>query len=252
MLKIKIFHAILILAICIFLFFILSMVQRWRIREAFETIPRVIYVFWTGSNPMNENRKKSIESIRETSGCQVILITKDNLNTYIIKDHPLHPAYPYLSEVHKADYLRTYFMHFYGGGYSDVKPTSGNWLKAFEDMEKNPSYYANGYKEVGPGGVGYAPNAEHWEKLIGNCAYIFRPNTSLTKEWYNDMIKLLDSKLEELKQHPASHPRDKKEENTGYPIGWIEMLGEIFHRVIYNYHDKLLMTVPIPNFSNYS
>jgi hypothetical protein len=201
---------------------------------------------------MTENRRRAIDSIKEKSGCQIQLITKDNLDSYILKDHPLHPAYQYLSEVHKADYLRTYFMHFYGGGYSDVKPTSADWNKAFNDMEQNPTHLANGYPEIGPGGVGYKPYAEHWKSLIGNGAYIFRPKTPLTEEWYTEMIAILDSKLETLKQHPASHPRDKKEDNTGYPIGWIEMLGEIFHKVIYKYHDKLLMSVPTPIFNNYA
>jgi hypothetical protein len=219
--------------------------------ESFESNPRTIYLFWTGSNPLTDNRQKAIESIRAKSGCDVKLITIHNLDSYILKDHPLHPAYEYLSEVHKSDYLRTYFMHFYGGGYSDVKQVGGDWNKAFEDMEHNPNAYANGYPEIGPHGVGYAPYAQYWKDLIGNCAYIFRPRTPFTEEWYSEMMTLLDSKLDELKQHPASHPRDKKEDNTGYPIGWIEMLGEIFHKIGYKYKDNILMTVPPPIFSNY-
>jgi hypothetical protein len=208
-------------------------------------------MFWTGSNPITENRKNAIQSVNEKSGCEVKLITKDNLDPYILKNHPLHPAYQYLSEVHKADYLRTYFMHFYGGGYSDIKATSGNWNKAFNDMDQKPTALANGYQEVGPHGVGYEPHKDHWQSLIGNCAYIFRPNTELTQLWYSEMIRLMDSKLEELKKHPATHPRDKKEEGNGYPIEWIEMLGQIFHRVSYAFSDRILMTVPMPIFHDY-
>lgn len=229
--------------------------NRTSINESFSnentTIPRVIYMFWTGSNPMTENRKLAIQSMKNKSGCDVVIVTKDNLKSYILKEYPLHPAYEYLSDVHKSDYLRTYFMHFYGGGYSDIKMTTGDWNKAFDDISNNPHIIANGYQEVGPHGVGYEPHKDNWRSLIGNGAYIFRPMTECTHAWYSGMIKLLDSRLEELKKHPATHPRDKKEDGTGYPIRWIEMLGEIFHKVTLQYADRMLMTVPIPIFYNY-
>lgn len=34
------------------------------------------------------------------------------------------------------------------------------------------------------------------------------------------------------------------------PIEWNEMLGRIFHRVIYNYKNKILNTLPISIFYN--
>ena len=53
------------------------------------------------------------------------------LDKYILQEHPLHQSFNYLSETHKADYLRTYFMRFHGGGYSDIKKTSGSWIDSF-------------------------------------------------------------------------------------------------------------------------
>ena len=61
---------------------------------------------------MCENRKNALKELINISKCNVKLVTKCNLGNYILRHAPLHPAYQYLSETHKADYLRTYFMHF--------------------------------------------------------------------------------------------------------------------------------------------
>ena len=208
-----------------------------------------IYCFWTGDNEMSKSRIECLNNIHSVSECNVILITKDNLSKYILNDVPLHQAFEYLSETHKADYLRTYFMHFHGGGYSDIKKTTGSWIKSFNDL-KNSNYWICGYKEIN-GGVAYAPHADKWQEMIGNCAYICKPQTELTKEWYNEMILLLDTKLEKLKLNPSSNPQDSNESGSGYPIEWNEMLGRIFHKVSYKYKDYILNTLPICIFDNY-
>jgi hypothetical protein len=65
------------------------------------------------------------------------------------------------------------------------------------------------------------------------------------------MIKLLDDKFANLKANPSTSPQDSAEKGSGYPLEWNEMLGRIFHRVIYNYLDKLNFDVPMPVFSDY-
>ena len=117
----------------------------------------------------------------------------ERLHKYILPTNPLHPSYNYLSETHKADYLRTYFMHFYGGGYSDIKRTTDSWLKSFDDLDKSNKWII-GYKEI-DGGTAYGPS-DNYKELIGNCAYICKPNTPLTTEWYNEMISLLNKKID--------------------------------------------------------
>ena len=72
----------------------------------------IIYCFWTGTNLMSDKRKICLQQLRETSKCNVILVIPETLNNYILDEHPLHPSFNYLSETHKADYLRTYFMRF--------------------------------------------------------------------------------------------------------------------------------------------
>ena len=213
-----------------------------------------VYMFWTGDNELTENRKRCMDQFRQVSGANIILVTKDNLHEYILPDQPLHPAYPYLSFTHRADYLRTYFMHFHGGGYSDIKGTTGSWIPHFEELQKSDKWIV-GYPEmitkvaVGP------ENPElqdHWSELVGNCAYICKPRTPLTREWYNEMILLLDKKLDDLKKYPATSPTDCSAESNGrYPIGWEEMLGVIFHRTCYKYKDTLINTLPISIFWDY-
>ncbi len=199
---------------------------------------------------MSGSRKQSLEQLQRVSECDVVLVTKDTLPQYILNEHPLHEAFHYLSETHKADYLRTYFMNFHGGGYSDIKLTTGSWLPAFEELEGS-NKWINGYKEV-HGGIAYKPYEHAWNEMVGNGAYICKPHTPLTEEWYAEMIKLLDSKLEHLRKYPSTFPQDCAERSGGkYPIEWNEMLGRIFHRVSYPYRDKLLRTLPISIFENY-
>ena len=106
---------------------------------------KVVYVLWTGNNKMSEKRKKCYESIKKNIGVPVILITPKNLHKYILKDYPLHPAYEYLSLNHRSDYLRTYFMHVHGGGYTDIKQTNVNWLPFFKKLESKNDKWCSGY-----------------------------------------------------------------------------------------------------------
>jgi hypothetical protein len=211
----------------------------------------IIYCFWTGENDMSYARQLCLNQLMKVSECEVKLINKDNLPRYILPEHPLHVAYQYLSETHKADYLRTYFMNFYGGGYSDIKKTTGSWIKSFNILRNSPDKWICGYKEIGPNGVPFESLADKWEELVGNGAYICKPQTPFTEEWYSNMISLMDKKLELLKENPATYPQDKAEEGNGYPIRWSEMLGEIFHQVCYKYKEHVLNMLPISIFYGY-
>jgi len=200
-------------------------------------------VFWTGENTMISARRDNLAQLKEVSECEVVLITIWNLHEYILPEHPLHPAYEYLSETHKSDYLRTYFMHFYGGGYSDVKGTTGSWRQAFHDFENSDAWIC-GYKEIA-GGTS-SDYRDKWNELVGNGAYICKPGTPLTEEWYSQLNRILNSKLEQLILHPASHPRDRAGADSEYPIGWDEILGQIFNKVCYKYKEKLMRILPFP------
>ena len=214
---------------------------------------RIIFVFWTGTNEMSFRRVDCLNALKNETGCTIKLITVDNLNEYIREDSPIHPAYPYLSETHKADYLRTYFMRYYGGGYSDIKIPNGSWVKGFEEMDNNPEIWINSYHESCPDSISCDEVKHLWDKLPGNCAYIIRPNTDFVKEWYECLCKILDEKLEALRENP-SHATDCCIEyypGTKYPLRWTEILGSIFHKLVAKYTDRILFSLPMPNFYYY-
>lgn len=198
---------------------------------------------------MTPTRRSCLDHIREHSGVDVILVTPDTLDSYIVPGYPLHEAYPYLSAVHRTDYLRVYFMHHFGGGYSDIKRTGGSWVKAFDEMDETT--WINGYQEIHPEHIGHAPHRDLWHKLIGNCAFIFRHHSSISELFYSEVHKILDAKLTDLKKNPATTPRDCSELGNGYPIGRNEILGRIFHRIQPLFFDRMKTSVPYPDCSNY-
>jgi len=222
-----------------------------------QPVDRVIYCFWTDDNPMSENRKKCLKSMTENCGVTIKLITPKEFPSYIIDDYPLHPAYQYLSSVHKADYLRCYFMHHYGGGYCDIKEMTHSWKKAFNKIDSSNSLFI-GYREIGWYGAAFQNINDqslaydlktYWRLLAGNCAYIFRPHTPFTEEWFNEVNKRLDAFYPLLKEHPATDPFGKE---NNYPIPWAYILGNIFHPLCLKYNKNIKFCKKImPSFENY-
>uniref|UniRef100_A0A6C0IJE4 Capsular polysaccharide synthesis protein n=1 Tax=viral metagenome TaxID=1070528 RepID=A0A6C0IJE4_9ZZZZ len=214
-------------------------------------INKNIFVFWTGANVPSTNRINAYKQLINKSECNIILITTQNLGKYILKDHPLHPAYQYLSETQKGDYLKAYMMNFHGGGYSDIKQTTNSWKKSFDKLY-NSDKWIIGYRESKIDHIAYKPFANYWRELVGNGGFICKSQTPLTKEWYNDMLTILNIKLNKLKQFPATFPQDCAEVSKGkYPIEWNEINGRIFHRLCYKYKDTLLYDLPEPILNNY-
>uniref|UniRef100_A0A6C0IF58 Uncharacterized protein n=1 Tax=viral metagenome TaxID=1070528 RepID=A0A6C0IF58_9ZZZZ len=197
---------------------------------------------------MSDARKKCLNTLRNTN-LNVILISESNLSQ-IVKE-PLHEGYKYLSETHKADYLRCYIMHFYGGSYSDIKHTSKSWLSAIKDLE-NSDKWINGFQEGAANDVAIIKNnsmltntlKENYKSLIGTSTFICKPNTLLTNEWYTQMIQLMDANLDNLKKYPSRKPQEVYTPEYPYPFEWTEILGQIFHPLIYKYKDKVLQTLP--------
>jgi hypothetical protein len=196
---------------------------------------------------MSQQRSEKLQDLIQKSGCPVKLIDPSNLQSYILANHPLHEGYAYLSETHKADYLRTYCMHFHGGGYSDIKTPGGDWNKGFDDINARDDCVLNGYHEEERDHVaGDEATKDAWKELPGNGSYIVRPNTQFTREWYTSLLATMDTKLAELKAHPATSPQAKEGDGTGYPIRWTEILGEIFHPLCAKYRKAFLFSVPKP------
>jgi hypothetical protein len=137
-------------------------------------------------------------------------------------------------------------MHFYGGGYSDIKKCSNSWINAFNEINNN-----NGYREDKQKDIAIPELQVHYLDLIGNCCYICLPNTSFTLEWYSQMLSFMDSIYPDLIKNPATRPDDRKEYNTGYPIEWNQLLGRIFHKIVFKYKNNVLYSLPKPICINY-
>lgn len=222
---------------------------------------RTVFCLWTGEEIMSEDRLRSLWSIFRNTACPVAFLNKDTYQNWIQPEFPLHPAFQYLSPTHKADYLRCYLMHHYGGGYTDIKQTTRSWVGFFAQLEDSDKL-ALGYNEVAhgiphvSGEFGDTLRAAHNE-LIGLCAFIFKRRTALTQAWITRTDALLDTKLAALQQHPACHPLDQtgilmpNGEPSQYPLRWAELLGEIFHPLIYQYRQQLLPAPINPVFSGY-
>lgn len=233
--------------------------DEWLIRDLPAGSPRplerVIYCFWTGNNAVTPNRLTGLESmIARNPSIDVRLITPNDLDDYLIAGEPLHPAFDHLSLVHRSDYLRCYFMNFWGGGYCDVKTLHHSWSPAFDRLDADSGKWALGYREVAsdmtarlPGRLGR--DVRHrYARLIGNGAFIMKPQTPLTREWYRRLLDRMDFYAEALERHPGNERGD----NPGYPIPWIDILGNILPPVALKYHHRLIQDETVrPSFSDY-
>ena len=250
-------------------------------------VKKVIYCIWTGNNKMTKNRLEGIDTLKRTSGVNVKIVSTQNINQYILKDYPLPPSYPYLSRIHKSDYLRCYLMHHYGGGYSDIKRNQGSWVSQFNRINRDPNIWL-----IGSGGfkppqiavdIAYPEEyndiqrkhlADYHNRLVGPGFMICRPRSRFTQEWYDSLHTRLDGFYLELKQHPArftreSHDRppshwyrDEKDPKlkklgcpkkpTKYPVNWNRILGQIFFPLQVKYINHVKTGLPMPQLDNYN
>lgn len=206
-----------------------------------ENAKEVIYIFWTGNNEIPPNRLMGIDSLKKLSGVEVILINPNNLSEYVIKDFPLHPAYEYLSFVHRADYLRSYFMLHYGGGYSDIKPCLRSWKKLFEELNSSDKKWCIAPREKYVGGVPDLDGAigrdikKYHNYLISNGAFVYKPYSPIVAEWMEETNKRLDHFLPELENCTTSEYGDNR-----YPIPWSYIMAQIMHPLVLKYHEKVI------------
>lgn len=236
-----------------------------------------IFTFWTGDNEIPTIRKESLKIMARNSRAKIILIHPKNINEYMdIKN--IHPAYHHLNLAHRADYLRCYFMHYYGGGYCDIKKINDSWIPSFNLLEQNKNLIAVGYQEINRWGVANLYNSSkqlneakterikskiryrfyqlNYKSLIGNGAFIFKPQTDLTNEWFEILNFRLDNLYSELKKYPAKYPKERKGHNydgyiSNYPVPWTYLLGDILQPLSFKYKKYISRTLPLLDFKNY-
>lgn len=211
---------------------------------------------------MSTARIQALFSIFNQVECPVAFLNSQTYRAWQLDDAPFHPAFEFLSETHKSDYLRVYLMHHHGGGYSDIKLTARSWRPHFDALLRSDKWCL-GYTEIGPHGVAPVGGtlqqelASNYQHLIGLCAFIFRKRTPLTQAWMDQTHALLDARHDSLRRHPARHPQDRAggqfEDGSmsAYPLQWTELLGNIFHPLIYRFRDRVLHADIAPSFQNY-
>lgn len=218
-------------------------------------VPRVIYCLWTGDNDITPRRRESLEILQQVhEGVPVQLITPDNLDDYLVEGHPLHPAYEYLSYVHRSDYLRAYLLHHHGGGYSDIKRPLNSWAPCFDAIAAAPEKWAAGYRELNSNSGARLPRRigrdvrRNYAKVIGQSGFIVRPGTSLTAEWVRELDNRMNYYADALSESPGNAFGD----NPGYPIGWTGLLGKIISPLLLKHSDRLIIDERmLLRFSNY-
>jgi len=239
-------------------------------------VDKKIFCFWTGENEVPEIRQKSVQSL-SNSGLEVCLVTSQTLENYV-PEADLHPTYRNLSLVHRSDYLRAYFMHHFGGAYCDIKRVDFSWRPVFDQLAVNPDLIGAGYREIHRHGVAnvhqtaqlmgssriqLASSYVRWRwmqlnysRLIGNCAFIFRPATEFTQFWWEEVNARLDRVAPALRKHPSTQPKERMKtiyEGTisSYPVPWSYLLGDVLQPLALRYHRKILRSLPAPDFQNY-
>jgi hypothetical protein len=233
---------------------------------------RPLYVCWF-SREMSHNRRAALKALYKNSNVDIEVISDKNFYSYNNQEIPIHPAFEYLSDVHKSAYARAYLMYFYGGGYSDIKENTFDWNPFFDQLFSS-KYDAAGYPEKRATGIAnfwgndlelknYVEN--NYQKFAGNGHYIFKPKTIFAKLWLEKVHELLSKKLPDLKKHPgsyhpyavfggvlSSHPESGRFNNSLYPITWNEINGRIMQKLQYESDcSNFLLTMPHPNVVNY-
>jgi hypothetical protein len=227
--------------------------------EFINGVPKVVFVCWFGgykvdNQQMSKNRFGAFKSLVEKIGVPVILITSNNYS-FFIKSHPIHKSFDLLSGVHKSDYMRTYLLHNYGGGYHDIKHREESWQDCWGNWLFDDNIWIYGRRENNRGAIGYPPNESHirnkYNKLVTMSWVICKPNTKYTGTLLHKIEDILDQKYPELVAHPGynsagyyhENPFQMAEENN-YPLRWLEILGEIFHPLMLEFTDNIKYGLP--------
>jgi len=171
----------------------------------------VIWMCWTGRNAMPAHLQLCLRTIRRNSGLPVVLVTPDNLLEYVPDPHP---AYPFLHLAHRADYLRCYLLHNYGGIYLDCDTICLQSLAPLFDELKTCD------------AVGY--DGEQWGEYIGiSDMGPFRPESDLTGLWFGALHGKLQLRLDDITKHQTD------------VFHWTEILRDIFLPVSLMYKQKI-------------
>ena len=234
-------------------------------------VPFVVWCYWEGDE-MVGNRKLSYDYLLKNIEVPVALITPANVHNFILADHPFPTSYEHLSIVHRSDYLRAYLMHYYGGGWHDIKATEVSYKDSWKEFENSEIWIigreekANGAAKIHDDQGRYIP--DYYQDLIAVPSWIAKPHTALTKAILTGIEDIIIANQDVLKKHPAIHPREKKIEDKNifkkifnllkfkyqgrsihYPLEWT-LFGNVFHPLILKYKQHVSKNLPVDTIKN--
>ena len=111
-----------------------------------------------------------------------------------------------------------------------------------------------GIREQHPEWIGYSKGNEYiqqyYNELLTMNAIICKKNTPYLQELFNNVKLILDNNLEKLKQNPgynSGYHQDKLYDFVGdnqYPLRWLEISGEIHHKLMYKFKNHIKYDLP--------
>ena len=224
-------------------------------------IPKVVFVCWFSHKnevpQFSQARFSALKNLISNIKVPIIILTENNYKNFELENHKFNKSIEYLHGVHKSDYLRSYMLNFYGGGYHDIKYRNESWENCWEidDWTKNKDIWMFGRREKNENAIAYPPKFKHIQKLYNKMVtmgcIICRPNTKFTFELLSKQEEILDKYFELLQKFPGKkpggcyfeNPFNKVPENS-YPLRWCELLGEIYHPLMTIYSDKIKFGLP--------
>lgn len=225
----------------------------WRFHEPSQLneaqVQRRIFSFWFGPDEMSENRLRGLDAlVRANPSAEVVLVGPDNLDDFVVAGHPLHSAMSHLSAVHQSDYLRGYFMHHHGGGYSDIKAATADWSTAFSRIENDSNIWMVGYQEPSSKDCARIESkfGRHLRRrsglLAGNAAFICRPGSPLTAEWLAEQERRLSYYERLLRCFPAA---DAYGTNADYLLPWTILQAQVLQPLQLKYSEHIMLDATV-------
>ena len=248
-------------------------------------VPFVAYGIWFGDK-MQGDRLKVFEQLKKNIGTEFVLITTENVEEFEHEGYPFHPLVKYslknkkgLSGVHMSDYLRIYISYHFGGAYHDIKlrlkdqsishcwtyfNDSNIWIVGMpnkggpaghDEVKRYILEYENlGGEFIFTQDCGWDRANSVDDRLIGNGAWIARPNTDIFRKVNEFAERRLDRWMNKVIQHPVENFGRccQSGEVPGYPVPWAALQGSIFHPYQAVYFSHINRGMPRYQFASYS
>lgn len=190
-------------------------------------VPVRLFVMWLGDNAMSDDRRLAFKSMSENIKVPLEFITKQNLHEWILPNDPLPMCFSKMSLNHQSDFLRAYFLHYYGGGYADIKHYSpdNNFSEMFDRINRDRNIEIIGERESPRWGLGVVPPVKVPDVLLACGWFIIRPFSTVSYELYRRIRLVVLQNSLSVMENPATETHGGK----GYPIEYFSVFGRVFH-----------------------